>query len=120
MNKKQKISLMLIVLLTLNFMLISCDKTSIVGEWKLESVKNGKMEGEYRTIVFLEDGTGISNLGEDETIKSNLGNFKWKVDKNILTWIISNFEITEEYKVTGSTLTLTSESGVILIYKRIK
>lgn len=79
---------------------------ALVGKWQESS------DGEI--IELFKDGTASID-GEE---------FAWKAEKGQLTITISYFGLssseTVAYKVSGSTLTLTEDSGRIYTYKKVR
>jgi hypothetical protein len=106
MVDRKNTMLMVCIVLGLGLILAGCSGSSIlVGRWDLVE---GSTWGNPEEMELLKNGTGI-------------------VDEMGITWKAENgrFYITHplmafssSYKVSGSTLTLTTNDGEILIYKK--
>ena len=102
-----------IVAVLLAVAVIGCGEGSaLVGKW--EEVEGRKVYGEtelYKeTIEFFKDRTVI--IGSTK--------YEWKIDKGRI--ILSSFGSTRiyNYKISGSTLTLTDDRGNEEIYQKVK
>ena len=108
-------SLQLVCFMALGLVLMSCNvvggKSALVGRWELIE---GPTRGNPENLELLKDGTGVGDDG--------VGGMTWKVENgrfyltppafyhyNAAAW---------DYKVSGSTLTLTDDKGTILKYKK--
>jgi len=78
--------------------------SALLGRWE-------RTEGGSVTMEFFKDGTGNIN---------GTGSLKWKAEKGRL--MISAYGSTEtgDYKISGSTLTLTADDGKETQYKKVK
>jgi len=102
-----KRNLVIALILTLMFFLIACGgSSSLVGRWALEPGQPTR--GNIEKMELLKDGTGIVD---------GVG-ITWKVEK-------SRFYITAAfgaeswgYKISGGILTLTTDDGTSLTYKK--
>jgi hypothetical protein len=89
---------MLVLILAFGLVMVSCNGNSkLAGTW----------ESEDEVMELLNDGTG----------KINRTDIKWKTEKNNLTISAYGIEITGEYKLSGSTLTVNVD-GDTSVYKK--
>ena len=111
-NKKLCLGIPVMVLVFgLVFSLVSCGGvSSLVGKWAPEEGQRVPRSGFIeKTLVLQKDGTGIADGYS----------VKWIVEKGRITIKADmGMSVTFDYKLSGSTLTLTSDEGVSVRYKK--
>jgi len=83
--------------------------SALVGKW--DALEDGKPSGEI--MEFLKDGTFTADGMEGE----------WKAEKGRITFTFPSFfgyTLEYDYKISGSTLTLTDDDGEVEIYQKVK
>ena len=91
----------------IGFAMVGCGEGSaLVGKW--EAVENNQVFGE--TLEFFKDRTVILS----ESTKA-----EWKIDKDRIIISVFGSSLIGNYKISGSTLTLTYD-GDEYIYKKVK
>lgn len=92
------------------FSIIACATTSpsLVGNWVLERVEGTPYAGTISRIEFFEDGTG--NMEGSSLI--------WKVENDRLTITAFDLTSTDTFKLSGNSLTITTDDGSIRVFKR--
>jgi hypothetical protein len=101
MNKKIVLGVMLVGILAFGLVMVSCGNgnSRLVGTW--ESSEDGIME-------LSKDGTG----------KIDGTNIKWRTEKNNFIMSAYGIEITGEYKLSGSTLTVNADGDTSVFKKK--
>ena len=112
-NRKRILGLMLILIAAV-LMLSACSdkKKEIEGTWKYTYDL-----GSYYTLSF-SDGNGVQTYVNTITGEKQNESFSYKIDGNKLIMKKGNEEETVEWKVTGKTLTLTSNGNTIALEKQ--
>ena len=114
MKKLKIFSIQLAYLIALGLVFISCNvvsgRSALVGRW---SLIEGPTRGNPEELELLRDGSGVGD---------GVGGMIWKVENGRLYLTPPGFyrynEAAWRYKVSGSTLTLTADNGVILKYQK--
>jgi hypothetical protein len=100
----------LALVLTLTFFFVACGGgASLVGKWVLEEGQDISGVSARKTLEISKDGTGISD------------NFTltWTAEKGRLTlWFYGGVGYEYGYKLSGSTLVLTTDGGSLISYKK--
>ena len=102
----------MLLLLGIMVTFVGCGEGSaLVGKWEGEGYKvYGQEELAKDTIEFFKDGTVIFGSKKLE----------WKISKDQLILSEYSYVQTYNYKISGSTLTLTDDGGDEEIYKKVK
>ena len=92
------------------FSLVACGGASLVGKWVPESGQKISDDFIETSLELQKDGTGI---GDGFTLK-------WTAEKGRLTFKLDlmGIGIAYNYKLSGKTLTLTSDDGESVKYKK--
>ena len=102
---KKKLALVLV--LTLVFLLVACGGSSaFLGRWSLEPGQ--PTWGNIEEMELLKDGTGIVDGA----------GISWKVENNRFYVTHPLMAASWGYKISGATLTLTTDDGTSLTYKK--
>ena len=111
MKKKRILVAMLVSLLAFGLAFVSCgsDSSKLSGIWELESVENGSASDMVQRIEFFKDGTGSMDGVS----------ISWKTENNRMMVSAFGEAQTESYKLSGKTLTFTSDEGIISVYKKV-
>ena len=91
--------------------------SALVGKWELDNVER-LPQGVILPYSneFLQDGTGIGFydvFGDEISI-----DFSWKAENSLLKITASGQTHTWNYTVSGSTLTITNDSGMCATYEK--
>jgi len=110
-NKKLWLGMLVMVLVFgLVFSLAACGGgSSLVGKWVPEEDQRVSSDFIEKTLELQKDGTGI---GDGYSLK-------WTAEKGRLSLKLDmGMGIAYDYKLSGSTLTLTSDEGASVRYKK--
>ena len=90
---------------------------ALVGKWEQVSVENAPFGTMLvQSFELRQDSTGVTFPSGDTTVGSSVS---WRAENNRLAFItVRGTEITSNYKISGSTLTLTFDNGMRATYKR--
>jgi predicted small lipoprotein YifL len=105
---KKNFALVFVVLLIFGF--AGCGgKSALVGKWVPEDGQNISGDFIEERLEFKKDGTGI---GDGFTLA-------WTAEKGRITLKLDiGFGYAYDYKISGSTLTLTDDKGESVKYKK--
>jgi hypothetical protein len=104
MNKKLIFPVMLVCLLAFSLVVVSCGNSTsrFAGIWEDES--------DNSTVELFKDGTGIA---EGTSIT-------WKTEDKRFIITAMGLSASYDYKLSGSTLTLTDDKGETSVFKKKK
>ena len=100
------------VVLLFSLYLVGCTgsgKSALVGKWVPEEGQRIPSSFVEKRLELTKDGTGI---GDGMSLK-------WKVENSRITFDLGAWGgYAYDYKLSGSTLTLTDDDGRSVVYKR--
>ena len=101
----------LAVMVGIAFTVVACGggSSALVGKWVPEEGQRVSSDFIEKTLELQKDGTGV---GDGYSLK-------WAAEKGRLTFKLDvGMGIAYDYKLSGSTLTLTSDEGASVRYKK--